>query len=143
MKGVYNILLLRYQYLITAKYTVISPDLLVWKFCGKTQFLHSFGWIAQNYAETVPFHNISTPENQVKWRYFSQFEDLIVVWELIEIVAFFRIIFPSHWWNCLFEIFFLLEISIKGSATAGLNVCLFYLKLFIKVFSWLKNMIRV
>ena len=26
----------------TAKNTVISPDFLVWKFCGKAQFPHSF-----------------------------------------------------------------------------------------------------
>ena len=38
-----------------AKNTVISPNFLVRKFCGKAQFLHSFGQIAQNYAETVPF----------------------------------------------------------------------------------------
>ena len=43
--------------------TVISANFLVWKFCGKVQFLHSFGRIAQNYAETVPFHKISTPGN--------------------------------------------------------------------------------
>ena len=28
---------------ITAKNTVISPNLMVWKFCGKAQFPHSFG----------------------------------------------------------------------------------------------------
>ena len=47
----------------TAKNTVISPNLLVWKLCGKVQFPDSFGWFARNYAETVPFHKISTPEN--------------------------------------------------------------------------------
>ena len=47
----------------TAKNTVISPNFLVWKFCGKAQFLHSFGRFARNYAETVPFHKISTPGN--------------------------------------------------------------------------------
>ena len=36
----------------TAKNTVISPDFLVCKFCGKAQCLHSFWRIAQNYAET-------------------------------------------------------------------------------------------
>ena len=45
----------------TAKNTVISPNFMVWKFCGKAQFPHSFGRIAQNYVETVPFHKISTP----------------------------------------------------------------------------------
>ena len=39
------------------------PNFLVWKFCEKEQFLHSFGRFAGNYAETVPFHKISTPGN--------------------------------------------------------------------------------
>ena len=43
----------------TIKNTVISPNFLVWKFCGKSQFPHSFGRFARNYAETVPFHKIS------------------------------------------------------------------------------------
>ena len=47
---------------------IISPNFLVWKFCGKAQFLHRFERIARNYAETVPFHKISTPGNQVKLR---------------------------------------------------------------------------
>ena len=55
-----------------AKNTIISPDFLVWTICGKGQFSHSFGRIARNYAETVPFRKISTPGNQVKLRYFSQ-----------------------------------------------------------------------
>ena len=46
-----------------AKSSVISPNLQVWKFCGKVQFSHCFGRFAQNYAETVPFHKISTPGN--------------------------------------------------------------------------------
>ena len=56
----------------TAKNTVISPDFLVWKFCGKAQFPHSFGRFARKYAETVLFRKISTPGNQVNLRYFSQ-----------------------------------------------------------------------
>ena len=47
----------------TKKNTLISPNFLVRKFCGKAQFPHSFGPIARNYEETVPFHKISTPEN--------------------------------------------------------------------------------
>ena len=47
----------------TAKNTVISPNCLVWKFCGKAQFPHSFERFARNCAETVPFHKISTPGN--------------------------------------------------------------------------------
>ena len=45
----------------TVKNTVISPNFLVWRFCGKAQFPHSFERIAQNYAETVPFYKIPTP----------------------------------------------------------------------------------
>ena len=58
--------------IFTTKNIAISPNFLVWKFCGKEQVPHSFGRIVQNYAETVPFHKISTPGNQVKLRYFSQ-----------------------------------------------------------------------
>ena len=55
------------------KNTVISPNFLVWKFCGKAQFPHSFG---RNYAETVPFHKISTPQ-EIRWNYgfFSQWNN--------------------------------------------------------------------
>ena len=34
----------------------MSPNFLVCKFCGKAQFLYSFGRFARNYAETVDFH---------------------------------------------------------------------------------------
>ena len=42
----------------TAQNTVISPNFLMWKFFGKTQFSHSFGRM-----ETVPFKKISIPGN--------------------------------------------------------------------------------
>ena len=58
--------------LLTPKNTVISPNFLAWKFCGKAQFSDSFGRLTRNYAETVPFHKILTPGNQVKLRCFSQ-----------------------------------------------------------------------
>ena len=45
----------------TAKNTAISPNFLVWRFCGKAQSQHSFGQIARNYVETVPFHKVSKP----------------------------------------------------------------------------------
>ena len=45
------------------KIPVISPNFLVWTFCGRTQFPHSCGRIPRNYAETIPFHKISTSEN--------------------------------------------------------------------------------
>ena len=47
-------------------------NFLAWKFCGKAQFPHTFRRIARNYAETVPFHKISTARNQVKLQYFWQ-----------------------------------------------------------------------
>ena len=47
----------------TTKNPVISPNFLVWKFCGKPQSPHSFGRIAKNYAETVHFYKISTTGN--------------------------------------------------------------------------------
>ena len=61
-----------FLFLYATKSPVISPNFLVWKFCGKEQFLHSFGWITRNYVKTVPFHKVSTPGNLVKLRYFSQ-----------------------------------------------------------------------
>ena len=55
----------------TAKNTAISARFLVWKFCGKAQFPHSFRRFAFP-QKTVPFRKISTPGNQVKLRYFWQ-----------------------------------------------------------------------
>ena len=40
--------------------TVFPPNILVRKFCGKAQFPHSFGGLAQNYAETVPLQKFHT-----------------------------------------------------------------------------------
>ena len=60
----------------TAKSTAIISDFLVWKFCGKAQFPHSFGRFARNCAETVPFRKISTPGNQVEVWYFLHFRKL-------------------------------------------------------------------
>ena len=41
----------------------ISPNFLVGKFCGNTQFPPIFEWIVQKSAKTVRFYKISTPEN--------------------------------------------------------------------------------
>ena len=35
--------------------SVISPNFLMWQFCRKAPFLHSFRQFTQNYTETVPF----------------------------------------------------------------------------------------
>ena len=48
------------QILITTKNNLISTNFLVWKFCGKTQFPHSFWRFA---VPVMPFHKISTPGN--------------------------------------------------------------------------------
>ena len=53
----YHISIIRF----TAKNTVISPDFLVWKFCGKAQF-----------PQIVSFRKIVTPGSQVTLRYFWQ-----------------------------------------------------------------------
>ena len=52
---------------LTASNPVISPNFMVWKFCGKAQFPHSFGRFARNYAETVPFHKF--PHHEIRWNY--------------------------------------------------------------------------
>ena len=41
----------------------IHCEKILGKFCEKAQIPHSLGQIAWNYAETVPFHKISTPGN--------------------------------------------------------------------------------
>ena len=46
-----------------ASNTEISPNFLVWKFCGNTQFLHSFRKFAQNLVKNVLSDKISTPDN--------------------------------------------------------------------------------
>ena len=46
---------------IEPKTTAISPNFLVWEFCGKAQFLHSFVQFARKYGETAPFHKIAIP----------------------------------------------------------------------------------
>ena len=43
--------------------TKISPNILVWEFCGKAQFSQSFGRMAWNCTEAVPHHKIPIPEN--------------------------------------------------------------------------------
>ena len=55
----------------TAEIAVVSPNFLVWKFCGHAQFPHSFWQFARNYAETVPVHKIFTLWNYLKLRHFS------------------------------------------------------------------------
>ena len=55
------------------------PNFLVWKFCGKPQFSLSFGLFAQNFEETVPFRKMSKPRNLVKFWYFAQGIQLLVL----------------------------------------------------------------
>ena len=44
----------------TAQNTVISPNFLVWKFCGKAQFPHSFGRFA-----VLPINHLQLKVEQV------------------------------------------------------------------------------
>ena len=83
----------------TAKNTVISPDFLLLKFCGKTKFPHSFGRITRNYEETAPFRKISTPGNQGTLRYFSQ-------WLVHHNVNVMHYILFNFFWICLFVLLF-------------------------------------
>ena len=41
-------------------WTEILPNFLVWEFCGKAQFPHSFGQIPRNSAETAFPQNFQT-----------------------------------------------------------------------------------
>ena len=52
----------------TAKNTVISPDFLVWKFCGKVQFPYCFGRFARNY-KTIRKRCLSAkyPHQKIRW----------------------------------------------------------------------------
>ena len=51
----------------TAKNTVISPNFLVWKFCGKAQFPHSYGRpkLCRNCAFPQNFHTRKLSEIRV------------------------------------------------------------------------------
>ena len=63
------------------KNIVISPNFLVWKFCEKAQFPHSFGEIARNYAETVPFHKFHTRKLGGITVFFAAYSDYITSFE--------------------------------------------------------------
>ena len=47
----------------TAKNTLISPNFLMWKFCGKTQLPQSFTQYTRNTTKTARFDKISTLGN--------------------------------------------------------------------------------
>ena len=85
----------------TGKNTVISPDFLVWKLCGKAQFPDSFGRFARNYAENVPFRKTSTPGNQVKLPYFSQWR----LWKCSSISSILQIFTSYKSWPVYFDFF--------------------------------------
>ena len=44
------------------------------KFWWKSTVSAEFSWSARNFAETLPFHKTSTPENKVNFRYFTQYK---------------------------------------------------------------------
>ena len=47
----------------------------MWEFCGNVEFPQSFGQIAPNSAETVPFHKISNQE--IRWNFGILHSDLL------------------------------------------------------------------
>ena len=50
-----------------------SPNFLVLKFCGNAQlFPQSFGRIARKSVAIMRLNKVSTPRNEVKFRYFMQ-----------------------------------------------------------------------
>ena len=51
----------------------------MWKFCGIVQFSQSFGRIARNFAQIVPFHKISAAGNQVKFRCLTQWTSSLLL----------------------------------------------------------------
>ena len=53
---------------LTAQNIEVSPNFLLFKFCGSTDFLQSIGWITQKSAEIVRFHKISTYQ-EIEWNY--------------------------------------------------------------------------
>ena len=59
---------------------------LVYTFLGKAQFPHISEWLTRTNAEIVPFHNIPTPENKVKLRYFSHWK--FFCWSKVSFVIF-------------------------------------------------------
>ena len=104
----------------TAENSVISPNFLVCKLCGKTQFPHSFGRFTQSYAETVPFHKISTPGNQVKLCYFPKWNfrlmwyNFLILWDNFS--WFCRVSFASHKkWNLPWRISSVNETKSSGN----------------------------
>ena len=58
-----HVTLQRWRHQSLRKIPKFHPILLVWKLCGKAQSPHSFGRIVRNYAETVHYRKISTPDN--------------------------------------------------------------------------------
>ena len=70
MNTLFNDLLFKFVANVTGNNAVISPNFLVWKFCGNAQFPGSLGRFARNYTEAVSFYKISTPGNYGELRYF-------------------------------------------------------------------------
>ena len=60
----------------TAKNIVISPNFLVWKFCGKAN--------RPKLCVNCAFHKIFTPGNQVKLRFFRSVKHKVIWDPLIE-----------------------------------------------------------
>ena len=85
----------------TAKSTIISPNFLLWKFCGSAQFPQSFWRITRNYEETVPFRKISIPENDGVLRSESKYKHKLCWANVLGRICTYHI-FIRYWsWNRL------------------------------------------
>ena len=88
--------------LISMENTLILPNFLVWKFCRKAQHQHSFGWIAQNYAETVPFRKIPIPGNQMKLRCYLKYNICGKFFSYsYSSLALYALVLSTRWFNVL------------------------------------------
>ena len=77
----------------TVKNTIISPDFLVWKFCRKAQFPHSFRRIAGN------FHTRISGKITVFFAVFGPMEIPLVEHTLNSILTLFAVY--AILWNCV------------------------------------------
>ena len=53
------------------KNTVISPNILMWKFCGKAQFPHSFGRRSETEWDLAPYEIKTSHELKTLAHYLS------------------------------------------------------------------------
>ena len=75
-KKIYILLIYKEEYLIIAKNTIISPNFLVWKFCGMAQFPHNMPKLCIS---------LKFPAQKIRWNY-----------GIFHSVTNLRLIYPLH-----------------------------------------------